>query len=209
MQHMSSVFDAVNWCSNGVVDDVDDVEVRLSHSENGLPRVWERWNHPGDLRDQGFELELVDGDDEECPRSPPPRPHPELAAADPHLGRVVVTPDFKPKTVTVTPPDIDTPADIDTVELQLEYLRTLKRLARLMRRSDETRSIVKRHRTDMCANDSFFTSPRWRELELTRSEVATLIYHQSVAKKVFLSCWGCMVVAGLVSIMHVLWEPRE
>jgi hypothetical protein len=182
MQHMSSVFDTVDWYCNGIVD--GDVEVRLSHFENGLPRVWERWNH-GDLRDQGLEVELFDGGDEECPRSPPPRPHPELQVADPHLGRVVVTPDFKPKTVTVAPPEIDTPTDMDTVELQLEYLRTLKRLARLMRRSDETRSIVKRRRFDKCDKNNFFTSPRWRELEQTRSEVATLIYHQSAAKKVF------------------------
>jgi hypothetical protein len=190
MQHMSSVFDTVDWYCNGVVDDDEDVDVRLSHFEHGLPRGWERWNQGG-LREQGFEVELFNGDDEACPRSPPPRPHPELQFADPHLGRVVVTPDFKPKTLTITPSDMDTsleigtPPDIDTVELQLEYLRTLKRLARLMRRSDETRSIVKRQRSDQCGKDNFFTSPRWRELEQTRSEVATLIHHQSAVKKVF------------------------
>jgi len=59
------------------------------------------------------------------------------------------------------------------IELELEYQRSLKKLANSMRRSDNSRSIVKRQRSSE-AKENFFQSPRCEELERSRQQMLHL-----------------------------------
>jgi hypothetical protein len=68
-------------------------------------------------------------------------------------------------------------------ELQLQYQRTLKKLALSMQRSDETRSIVKRQR--LCSStasiyddeeNDFFSSPQAKAIEEARTRLYESIY---------------------------------
>jgi hypothetical protein len=114
-------------------------------------------------------------DEEESPRTPLP---PMLPVDDLLESVAEVTPESKPK--------LQTPQDVNSVELQLEYLRTLKKLTKSMRRSDETRSIVKRQRlSDSDGSSNFFQTSRWSELELSRQKIAKLIHHESTKRNVF------------------------
>jgi hypothetical protein len=110
-----------------------------------------------------------------CSLSPPPSP--PMKAEDPHLGRVVVVHEESKPNVQ------DHPLEVNQVELQLDYLRTLKKLAMSMRRSDETRSIVKRQRGD--DKNNFFMTPRWNELEQNRSMIFKVIQLDSSTRTVF------------------------
>lgn len=61
------------------------------------------------------------------------------------------------------------------IELQIDYQRTLQRLSKSMRRSDETRSIVKRQRIGRDQYKNFFDSPQCDELELSRKRILDVL----------------------------------
>jgi hypothetical protein len=192
-------------------ESIDD-EVEIEWTPNGNAVTWQRRpSSNDDLSDIGEPdeaptlLPQQEMDNNDCPRTPPPRADAAADDADPHLGRVVITPDYRHptrilSTTTTTTHHNTASLDMETVELQLEYLRTLKKLAKLMRRSDETRAIVKRQRTMDSGyhhhNDhddewgggaarNFFASSRWGELEYTRNKVAKMIHYESATRAVF------------------------
>lgn len=116
--------------------------------------------------------------DKECPPSPPQQQAVlPIVDADPHVGRVVVTPEFKPKAIAPVP-------HFEPADMNIEYRRTLHKLATYMRRSDQTRSIVKRQRSDHGAYN-FFESERWIELEQNRGEIKKIIHYETATRTVF------------------------
>jgi hypothetical protein len=67
-------------------------------------------------------------------------------------------------------------------QLKIQYDETLKKLAKSMRRSDVTRSVIKRQRKvlpslsfDSATAPDFFTGPRFEELEKERKRLLRLI----------------------------------
>jgi hypothetical protein len=90
----------------------------------------------------------------------------------------LVTPEPQPEgAVTSTAPS-PTPFP-SAAELQRQYQHTLRKLAKSMRRSDATRSIVKRqkplHFKEMSAAMNFFHSERCKELEDSRRQLLRFI----------------------------------
>ena len=151
------------------IDDIDNaVDNFMTHYTSIEGNSWEILDRSLDVSTESLPRLHVEG---EHRRSPPP-----MEAEDPLLGRVV-TPDYKPK---VQAP----PLEFNAVELQLEYLRTLKKLAKSMRRSDETRSIVKRQRSSD-NDENFFMTRRWSELEQDRNKISKIIHHDSTHRTVF------------------------
>lgn len=67
----------------------------------------------------------------------------------------------------------------DMTELQMQYQRTLRKLATSMRRSDETRCIIKRQRvSSSCGRfdeSDFFASPREKAMEESRRKLYDMI----------------------------------
>ena len=90
-----------------------------------------------------------------------PQPNAEAAAVN-RISSIPITPD------TTFPRENTAPS---IVELQFEYQRTLQKLAKSMRRSDETRSIVKRQRLSY----NFFQTTRCEQLEDTRQKVLQVV----------------------------------
>lgn len=96
--------------------------------------------------------------------------------------RQVVMLNFSEVTHQVTP-DQQVPNKLvypDLTELQIKYLRTLKNLARSMKRSDETRTIVLRQRMQSAelqdeGGSDFFSSPQLEEVEESRQNLYKLI----------------------------------
>jgi hypothetical protein len=70
----------------------------------------------------------------------------------------------------------------DSTELHMQYQNTLKKLAKSMRRSDATRSVIKRQRKfspslsfESDDETDFFTSPRCQQLEQSRKRLFRVI----------------------------------
>jgi hypothetical protein len=70
----------------------------------------------------------------------------------------------------------------DSAELQMQYQNTIKKLAKSMRRSDATRSVIKRQRKfspslsfESDDETDFFTSPRCQQLEQSRKRLFRVI----------------------------------
>lgn len=100
---------------------------------------------------------------EEAPRTPSPKPARKVVQNKAHE----ITPEL------CSQPKVKLP---DTTELELQYRRTLKRLSKSMRRTDETRGIVKRQRlskTDRHCN--FFQSSKAKVMEESRQKLYRLI----------------------------------
>ena len=78
----------------------------------------------------------------------------------------------------------------DAAELQLQYKRTLKKLAKSMRRSDATRNMVKRQRSasysvgsafssDDDLSEDFFCGTRAAQMEQSRRKLMQLIHQET------------------------------
>jgi hypothetical protein len=74
----------------------------------------------------------------------------------------------------------------DSTELHMQYQNTLKKLAKSMRRSDATRSVIKRQRrcspslsVESDDRTDYFTSPRCQELEQSRNRLFRIINRDS------------------------------
>jgi hypothetical protein len=113
--------------------------------------------------------------DRDYPCSPPQSS--PIEAKDPHLGRILIV-------QRECNSRVQDSVKINGAELQRQYIRTLKKLNKSMRRSNETRSIIKCQR----GNDekSFYTSRRWSELEQDRYKIFKSIQIQhEIVRPVF------------------------
>ena len=100
---------------------------------------------------------------EEAPRTPSPRPVRNVLQNNVHE----ITPESHSQ------PKVQLP---DTTELELQYQRTLKRLSKSMRRTDETRGIVKRQRLNKTdPNCNFFQSSKAKVMEESRKKLYQMI----------------------------------
>jgi hypothetical protein len=94
---------------------------------------------------------------------------------------VVCSPESQPKTTdSVDSLTTTTTTVIDPVELQLEFLRTLKKLDRSIQRTNQSRSMVKRLHTA-----SFLERSEWHQIEEDRQQFAEMIHHDSLTRTVF------------------------
>lgn len=112
-----------------------------------------------DTTDHGEEEDKA----EEAPRTPSPKPVRNVLQNNVHE----ITPE------SYSQPKFQLP---DTTELELQYQRTLKRLSKSMRRTDETRGIVKRQRLNKTdPNCNFFQSSKAKVMEESRKKLYRMI----------------------------------
>jgi hypothetical protein len=91
----------------------------------------------------------------------------------------VCTPEYKPRSIIRVEHHVST---VVPVELQLEFLRTLKKLNKSIQRTDQSRTVVKRlHSSD---ENVFYTS-KWLEVQQNRQIFAQMIYNDSLTRTVF------------------------
>jgi hypothetical protein len=117
----------------------------------------------------------VFGNSERCP----------LEYAD-HSSPALCSPESQPKaTLSVDSFATNTTCNssttvIDPVELQLEFLRTLKKLDRSIQRTDQSRSVIKRLHAA-----SFMDRSEWHQIEEHRQQFAEMIHRDSLTRTVF------------------------
>jgi hypothetical protein len=109
-----------------------------------------------------------------APRTPPPNPRRVVVVGLRHvrdgghyfegddIRQITPEPQSPPKVSFVSSAN----SCVTLAEIQSQYQRTLRKLASSMRRSEETRSIVKRQR---CTEPNFFTSPKAYTMEQNRN----------------------------------------
>jgi hypothetical protein len=112
-------------------------------------------------------LSMISDDDYASPQSPAPE---EQQASFYFLRQI--TPDQKNEEIQLP----------DLTDLQMQYQNTLKKLGKSMRRSDVTRSVIKRQRKfspslsfESDDETDFFASPRWQQLEQSRKRLFCVI----------------------------------
>jgi hypothetical protein len=91
----------------------------------------------------------------------------------------VCTPEYKPRSTIRVEHHVST---VVPVELQLDFLRTLKKLNKSIQRTDQSRTVVKRlHSSD----ENFFYTSKWLEVQQNRHVFAQMIYNDSLTRTVF------------------------
>jgi hypothetical protein len=111
----------------------------------------------------------------------PPQQCIPLTIANTHQlpDTAVCTPEYKPRSTIRVEHHVST---VVPVELQLDFLRTLKKLNISIQRTDQSRTVVKRlHSSD----ENFFYTSEWLEVQQNRHIFAQMIYNDSLTRTVF------------------------
>ena len=91
------------------------------------------------------------------------------------------------QTATTDIKSINTHANgIDKVELQIEFLRTLKKLNKSMQRTDQSRTfffraLVRHHHY----RQGYFTSPEWIKSQQERQQMTKIVHYDALHRTVF------------------------
>jgi len=151
------------------------------------------WEHLLDENDDDFEsfdaksvesflLGIMEHDSDEFEvRQPPPTTFQDARSVDDHhlMMMNMVSPSPLLRTTSIISSTICSATTPEGVELELEFKRSMKKLASSMRRSDESRSMVKRQRSYNSSTGSssrdFFQSQRCEELEHNRQTMFGMI----------------------------------
>ena len=100
-------------------------------------------------------------------------------------------------TTTISTINSPTPAHVDWVELQIKFLRALKKLNKSMQRTDQSRMFFVRtlqkqqHRLPLYQTDHndgglrYFTSPEWYQKQQYRRQFAKIVHYDCLYRTVF------------------------
>jgi hypothetical protein len=122
-----------------------------------------------------------------------------------HSTFAALTTDLHDTDYIAIPRIINTITTINTgtnwVELQIEFLRTLKKLNKSIQRTDQSRlffmrALHRHHRNHHCLNNThstqndddewrFFTSPEWYKSQQDRHEFAKIVHHDCLYRTAF------------------------
>ena len=159
-----------------MMDHVDDDFLMMMDDEHceDLPSINGELNRKDDMNQEPKDASLTDYDKDQV--SPPQSPIPNEINIISHNDAARITPEQTGS--TIHRPD-------EAYRLQLQYKRTVKKLAKSMRRSDATRTIVKRQRSSMSLHsglrpdddisEDFFAGDRYAQVEHSRRSLFQLL----------------------------------
>ena len=165
--------------TNHMIDQVDDDFLMMmddEHCSEDLPSMNVDLKRKNDINQEPKDASVTDYHKDHV--SPPHSPIPNEINILSQNDAARVTPEQTGSTIHC--PD-------EAYKLQLQYKRTLKKLAKSMRRSDATRTIVKRQRSSMSIHsglssdedlsEDFFVGDRCAQVEQSRKSLFQLLQH--------------------------------